>query len=289
MSINLEFTKNPQWIQNREYIWEQLKLGYSSELTRKQRETLHQYFLTGAAPENLEDINQFAYIDLFPLQTREGLFYCFKEFFDPMLGGVRSDWQNYIWMLYANKRYDLDRESAVTLFELFCGERFSSNKKFPFLAKNEVEYRDMLLDARSMLSRFINAIRIWISSSDSYCPVQVYLIEYMFSIFSHVDNSKLYFVVPLPPASSVDANQKSEINDTIEWCKRIHEFLKIFVSKKITENSEEERNKKVNYINKVSQKLDEMTAPEYPQTLIDHWQWVKEGGKLRSTPPPIKV
>jgi hypothetical protein len=266
-----------------------LKPSYSSELTRTQREVLHQYFLTGIAPEKIEDINPFAYIDLFPLQTAEGLHYCFKEFFDPKLEEVRGDWQNYIWMLYANQRYDVDRESAITLFELFCGEKFSSDREFPFLAKNEIEHRGMVLDARSMLSRFINAIRVWLTSSDSYCPVQLDLIEYMFSIFPHVDNSKLYFVVPLAPASNIDSKQKSEINDTIEWCKRIHDFLKIFVSKKISADGQEEKNKKLHYINQVSKKLDEMTAPEYPQTLIDHWKWVKEGKKLRNTPPPVNV
>lgn len=289
MSINLEFTKEPQWIENRESIWEKLKPSYSAELTKKQREVLHQYFLAGIAPEKREEIHQSAYIDLFPLQTEEGLSYCFKEFFDPMLGGVREDWQNYVWMLYANKRYDLDRENTAAIFKLFCGERFSPNKKFPFLAKNEHEHKNMLLDARSMLSRFINAIRIWLTSSESDCPVQIDLIEYMFSIFSHIDQSKLYFVVPLTPASNMDQNLRSEINDTIEWCKRIHEFLKIIASKKVSASVEEDTNKKLSYVNKVSQKLDEMTAPEYPQTLIDHWSWVKGGGKLRNTPPPIKV
>jgi hypothetical protein len=97
---------------------------------------------------------------------------------------------------------------------------------------------------------------------------------------------KLHFVIPLTPAANVDYDQKREINDIISWCKRIHEFLKIFVAKKVISDSDEIRVKKIDYINHVCQKLDEMTAPEYPQTLIDHWQWVKEGKKLRNTPPP---
>lgn len=289
MLVNLEFTKNPEWIEKRESIWEILKPSYSSELNRQQREILHRYFLTGTAPENREDIHQFAYIDLFPLQTEIGLSYCFKEFFDPSLGGLREDWQNYIWMLYANKRYDVDRESRVNLFKLFCGDRFSQTRKFPFLVKNEDKHRIMTLDASSMLSRFISAIRTWIQSSENYCPVYVDLIEYMFSIFSEMGCNKLNFVVPLPPASNLESDKKSEINDTIEWCKRVHEFLKIFATKKIIEDREELKIEKINYINKVYQKLDEMTAPEYPQILIDHWQWVKEGKKLRNTPPPSKM
>jgi hypothetical protein len=288
MAIDLEFTKNPQWIEKREAIWEKLKSSYSSEVTRKQRDALRQYFMTGIPPKKHEEIHQFAYVDLFPLQTEEGLSFCFREFFDSGLGGVKEDWQNYIWMIYADKRFDLDRKQSIFLFNLFCGNRFSPQKIFPFLAKGESDFREVSFDAYSMLSRFIGAIKNWLQNSkeDDCCPIQVDLIEYMFSIFPHVAEHKLYFVMPLSPSNNLLHGQKKEINDTISWCKKIHDFLKIFASGQIVANIDAEQQEKLNYIDRVRWQLDEMKAPEYPQTLIDHWQWVKEGKKLRNTPPP---
>jgi hypothetical protein len=108
----------------------------------------------------------------------------------------------------------------------------------------------------------------------------------MFSIFPYIASHKLYFVVPLAPSTKIADDERSEIKDTINWCKKIHEFLKIFVSGRIVENADSEQKEKLNYINRVRHQLDEMKTPEYPQALIDHWQWVKEGKKLRNTPPP---
>lgn len=284
VTINLEFTKDPSWIVRREQLWEKIKDSYSSELTRTQVKSHHQYFLTGVPPQNLEDLHQFSYVTLFPLQTEEGLRFCFKEYFNPDDVGLGDNWCKYFSKLYAKNRCDVEYEEAIKLFGLFFGDYYCSRIKFPFLLANESQYRQYSIDPKETLYHFTGPIISWIKCPGAIRPLQADLIDYMFSIFPYIPADKLYFVIPLTPSPKLPDQERRDVDDTIQWCKRIHEFLCIVNTKGVAATNDAEREEKIIYLQKIFSYLDELTSPQYPQTLIDHWRWVKEGKKLRFTP-----
>lgn len=289
MTIDLSFTNDKKWLEHRGLLWEKIKVSYSSELTRDQREVYHRYFLNGTLPEKNEEMYAYAYILLFPLQNYQGIDYCFKHYVKVRNEDV-DQFLRAILSSYSKSRAEIEYESAIFMFNLFYGEKYESPVKFPFMINGEQENRIVEISAPELLHQFIDILSAWIKQAEIESnPIHASLLTYFFSLFKNIPEQKLHFVVPLTPAANVDYDHKREINDTISWCKRTHEFLKLIAAKKVISASDAIRANKMDWVSRVYRKLDEMTAPEYPQTLIDHWQWVKEGKKLRNTPPPVKV
>lgn len=49
--IDLSFTKDPQWIEERQKKWDLIKEDYCDGLSKKQREQVYQYFMFGTPPK----------------------------------------------------------------------------------------------------------------------------------------------------------------------------------------------------------------------------------------------
>ena len=115
MTIDLSFTQNPGWIEHRKQLWSKVKVSYSEEYTRKQREQFQTYFMTGTPPKKREDLFYTDYIALFPLQTNEGIEYCYKNYFKPEDWGGKEK-NNIVTQILICSREDLTLEQKKNNF-----------------------------------------------------------------------------------------------------------------------------------------------------------------------------
>ena len=70
MSIDLGFTKDPEWIKQREVLWELWREEIKSLSTKKELNEYRHYFMTGEELPNV-DMSDEALFDSFPLQEAD--------------------------------------------------------------------------------------------------------------------------------------------------------------------------------------------------------------------------
>lgn len=79
MTIDLSFTRDSEWIKERERLWEPRGKSLSSDFTPQQVADIKQYFMTGTPGDSYkEDAGKLGY---FPLQTPEGWDYVLEHVF----------------------------------------------------------------------------------------------------------------------------------------------------------------------------------------------------------------
>ncbi|MCB9236274.1 MAG: hypothetical protein H6581_31790 [Bacteroidia bacterium] len=76
--VDLSFTKDPDWIAEREKMWEPLAENLSEDMRKKEVEARKVYFFTGAQLENFP-IADVGLLRFFPLQTPEGWDYVYEK------------------------------------------------------------------------------------------------------------------------------------------------------------------------------------------------------------------
>lgn len=271
MTLDLSFTKDPQWISQREQQWELIKQNYSSELTRKQRDVYRQYYLTGIPPKNYSDIYLENYILLFPLQTKEGLTYCFKH-------NIKADHEqldrvvSLLCMRYFDTSEELGYPASLQLFDLFWGDRFDPNGELPFLIADEQSYRRVRNNSASLLYMLVHRLNGWLKypSEDIDEPIEVVKINYFFSLLPHIPKE----ILSLNPIVERDSMTSDE-RDGISVRNVLVSLLKSTSTKFIRDQESEDGPKKIAFLKNLAARFDDLIFPEYPQELIDHWQWIK--------------
>ena len=78
MSIDLGFTKDPEWIKQREVLWELWREEIKSLSTKKELNEYRHYFMTGEELPNV-DMSDEALFDSFPLQEADGWDYVLQH------------------------------------------------------------------------------------------------------------------------------------------------------------------------------------------------------------------
>lgn len=76
--MDLSFTKDPNWISQRELQWKEIENIYREGSTRKEVMALKNYFMTGENPASLISVSSI--IKLFPAFTVEGIQYCLNNY-----------------------------------------------------------------------------------------------------------------------------------------------------------------------------------------------------------------
>lgn len=77
MSIDLSFTKDPEWIKQRDISWETWARDFKGDFNKKEIADMKQYFMTGIVGDSYGDDS--GKLHYFPLQTPEGWDYVFQN------------------------------------------------------------------------------------------------------------------------------------------------------------------------------------------------------------------
>jgi hypothetical protein len=118
MNIDLSFTKDPEWMEQREVLWELWREEIKSLSNKKELDEYRHYFMTGEALPNV-DMSDEALFNSFPLQKTDG-------------------W-DYVLQHLAKNRDDFKRLFTETLQDR------SSHKLFPHRAPYELARWDYFL------------------------------------------------------------------------------------------------------------------------------------------------
>lgn len=75
--MDLSFTKDSNWVAQREMQWKAVEAPMREGLSRKKVEAIKHYFMTGEKSKTITDI--MTIISFFPAFTIEGIQYCLKK------------------------------------------------------------------------------------------------------------------------------------------------------------------------------------------------------------------
>ena len=185
MNIDLSFTKDPEWVKQREVLWELWREEIKSLSTKKELNEYRHYFMTGEELPNV-DISDEALFDSFPLQKSDGWNYVlqhlaknsddFKRLFTETLQD-RSDHK-----LFPHRApYELAR------WDYFLGETFEPTitSRVPIAGEKVV----LELDPHDVFYRI--GVRIWEYVEDGfYSDDSKWLqrINYFWSLWPHISD-----------------------------------------------------------------------------------------------------
>lgn len=150
-SIDLSFTKDPVWIENRTLIWKPIEKNLSTDFSEKEILDVAQYFYTGNPGESylLDDSGKFEY---FPLQGRDAWDYILSNIvpkssvFEDLVKGTLQDRSNEKFFPHMAP-YELER------WDYFFGDEFEPVVKSRVPVGNEQKLVSLNLDLCDVFCR----------------------------------------------------------------------------------------------------------------------------------------
>lgn len=276
LSVDLGFTRDPVWIAERQSVWEKIKPSYSEGFTRKQRDKFHEYFMTGVPPKKRDDFFFGTYVVLFPLQTWEGLAYCFHHFVAPEKWGGEQQQQLFDAVIRSD-REDLSATQKKEQFLWFMGEQYDPARRLPFLVGDEKDFRPFYVDPVNVLWHFEFKITDWLAlpqPAANLC-VEADLLDYFFSLFIAQPEGYLAHTIAAEPDPDADYAERRRIGRVISSCQVVRNFLRTVWAGIVDDPNEKKRSRQMQLIEALVQRFNQVKAPVYPQELVDHWEWIK--------------
>jgi len=181
MSIDLGFTKDPEWIKQREVLWEPRGKDLKSNFSKKEIADIKQYFMTGIVGNTYqEDAGKLGY---FPVQSPEGWDFVLEnmigepEFFRSSINQTFQDRSDVLFMA----PYELAK------WDYFLGETFEPTitSRVPIAGEKVV----LELDPHDVFYRI--GVRIWEYVEDGfYSDDSKWLqrINYFWSLWPHISD-----------------------------------------------------------------------------------------------------
>lgn len=176
MSIDLSFTKDPEWIKQREVLWEPRGKDLKSNFSKKEIADIKQYFMTGIVGNTYqEDAGKLGY---FPVQSPEGWDYVLEnmigkpEFFRSSINQTFQDRSDVLFMA----PYELAK------WDYFLGETFEPTitSRVPIAGEKVT----LELDPHDVFCRIIVEIVVFIErGTGGDNPKWLQRIDYFWSLF----------------------------------------------------------------------------------------------------------
>lgn len=279
--VDLSFTKDPQWGEERQKKWSLIKEYVCDELSKKQCEQVYQYFMYGVPPKKIADFYFTQYFNLFPLQTVEGHKFVAENFFAPPEWSEREV-KNFVEHVLMRDSAEISEPDQLALFYHYMGSRYAPNRKFPFLIRNETEYRDFNPEPIDFFAYLIYSLNNWIylrnfKDSQSLLPS---LLDYMFSLIEYQSPEYLSHEIPPKPSRNEDSKTRYAVERIIMVCTGIRELMRLVYTRFTFPIYFAVQDEKLDVINDLFNRFELMEEPAFPKELIDNWHWVKRRSKL---------
>ena len=142
---------------------------------------------------------------------------------------------------------------------------------------SETEYRPLNPNPNELLLHLMRTVSDWLSrtyEADEYC-MEIYLLDYLFSLFKYQKPGYLSHIIQDEPSRDLPYEISYPITRAIYTCKSLQHLMRSLTTRRVGAASEEERQQKLALVSTLYNFFERITAPEYPQELIDHWRWVK--------------
>lgn len=239
MSIDLSFTKDPEWIKQREVLWEPRGKDLKSNFSKKEIADIKQYFMTGIVGNTYqEDAGKLGY---FPVQSPEGWDYVLEnmigkpEFFRSSINQTFQDRSDVLFMA----PYELAK------WDYFLGETFESTitSRVPIAGEKVT----LELDPHDVFCRIAPGITGFLQKgSGGDWPKWIQRADYFWSLW------------PLITDDCFDAEEDSKMADSVYFANRLMEQT---VNLKIRKQYDDPNQTRPKFLKMMEEKLDEL----YPQ------------------------
>lgn len=185
--MDMSFTKDPEWIAQRQALWKDCleSRSWEEELSKKQLQGLHTYFMTGnlvpGAPKAIEERILF-----FPKVDTEGIQHVLN--YNIPEGATDND-ISALKLFFSVGITDvpaLSNEEAADIFRYVYGESYRSDWHLPFYINDETTCRRSLLDPNHQFSCGVKTAG-WLKRGDVSQGMWYHLKDYWLSLLDHVD------------------------------------------------------------------------------------------------------
>jgi len=186
----LDITQDPQWLAQRELLWQARKQEIAEGLTKKQLEDIRTFFFTGV-PRKSSWLPPARMLESFPVFTVEGITWCLRTYGasenrDKPAWGSDHGMIHNLFLDGLHRVPGLSREERLHLFHHVFGETYDPLRRFPFLIGEESEQRAFELHANSFFES-ATYVYSWLGRADDDEPLWSALLDFFFSLMSHVD------------------------------------------------------------------------------------------------------
>lgn len=272
--MDMSFTKDPQWICEREALWETLlkETSLAEELSERRLKIVRHYFMTGEL-QNGASMRIDDQLFFFPAPTLEG----FEHVFRHNISGPPTDEQiNDIVQFFRSEVRELPEASEDTALEVFkfvFGNAYQPEWKLPFVIGEENEKRCVKLDPHAAFSSGATLVN-WLQFPDHPPSMWLHLMDYWFSLFPHLN--PIVFQIGKRSRQGVPGISLRLIHG------KIKDFLGICAHQLDCTNGAPEGQERRDFMRDI---YDRMEALDGPAELLRLWQKVKDTDPEEFKPP----
>jgi len=279
--IDLSFTKDPQWIEERQKKWDLIKEDYCDGLSKKQREQVYQYFMFGTPPKKISDFYFTEYFTLFPLQTIEAHRFIAANYFAPNEWTER-EWGSFINSVLLTESEEVGKQEKLVHFTHYFGNVYEAGRKFPFLIGQEDQFRPFDLDPRVLFRKLNNQLNSWIYDPEYKSDQRIapYLLEYFFSLIDYQLPEAMSHNIPAEPTDERNDEIKSRVRCVILACTGIRTLMRLVYTRFHFPAYFSAQDEKFEVISELFNRFESMQSKIVPQELVDNWHWVKRRSKM---------
>lgn len=259
--MDLSFTKDPNWISQRELQWKEIENIYRERSTRKEVMALKNYFMTGENPASLISVSSI--IKLFPAFTVEGIQYCLNNY---VSSSISDEQLERIQQVLANQDFvvGVTPEKKKGIFEFTFGKVYEKRRAFPFLISNEVLEKEILLSSNYLIESGTGVYSFIKRNKKIHTNHWLRLHDFLFSLFSFVD--KRIYDEDAQKAGGVGGIAVDIIRSRLDYIMNA-----CFKLPNPSENPEDDQERIV-YLNEFRLRMD---ALEEPVELKQIWESIK--------------
>ncbi|MBK8969879.1 MAG: hypothetical protein IPM37_00360 [Hahellaceae bacterium] len=180
--IDLSFTKDPQWIAEREKLWGPLEEILKPEIRRKELEAVRKYFFTGEQTKEypLRDGERVGY---FPLQTAEGWDYAYRD-----LVSLQDVFRQELEMWIFNQSSTRTPEQDLAYWDYFFGPTFEPIVRSRVPVGRAGKIVEVKLNSMRVLGAILAGFVNWVNGSYGNRPKWVERKDYLSSLFPYISN-----------------------------------------------------------------------------------------------------
>lgn len=278
--IDLSFTKDPQWIEERQKKWDLIKEDYCDGLSKKQREQVYQYFMFGTPPKKISDFYFTYYFTLFPLQTIEAHRFIAANYFSAAEWTER-EWGSFINSVLLTESEEVEKQDKLIHFFHYLGSSYDPGRKFPFLIGQEDQFRPFDVDPRMLFRKLNNQLNSWMYDPEYKSDQRLapYLLDYFFSLIDYQLPESMSHNIPAEPTDESNDEVRYRIRGVILACEGMRTLMRLVYTRFKFPVYFSVKDEKLDVISDIFKRFESMEAAA-PQELIDHWCWVKRRSKV---------
>lgn len=267
--MDLSFTQTPEWIKERETLWENEVCEFDDDTSRSDIKWLKSYFMTGILPKTKKRLFC-SRIEYFPSFTIEGIQFALKNNFPE--GVSDEDYKYFVKIFTArlNNIPGVTTNNRAELFKYVFGVTYQANRKFPFLIGDEQEHRPLNYHPNWLLFTGTR-VEYWLKSNDEPEHYWSLLLDYFFSLIPEV-NPKI-FVDSYPEGCAYD-----DLGGGVDWAggqEGFYGLLKTCAHYVDPTNGAPEGESRRKYVREFNKRMDNLAV--YPLNLKDSWGKLKAG------------